>query len=167
MKPNLYKNRLIKVSSIYTSNIEDILNTLNTTFSFNNVNYTLHVENKENLNKTQPAKAKIPNSKLVIPQQDGFVIIKKADILYCEADDNYTKIYLRTQQKYLVSKTLKYFEEALDTTSFARVHKSYIVNVNDIVKYAHKGKTGSIVLSNGQEVMVSASKKANLMTYFK
>ena len=66
----------------------------------------------------------------------------------------------------MVSKTLKYIEEALVDANFARVHKSYLVNVNEIVKYL-KGKGGSVVLSNGKEIMVSASKKSDLLSYFK
>jgi len=66
----------------------------------------------------------------------------------------------------VVSKTLKYFEEALSGLGFARVHKSYLVNVNHVVKYV-KGKGGSVILNNGCEVMVSASKKAELLSYFK
>ena len=41
-----------------------------------------------------------------------------------------------------------------------------MVNVNEIVKYV-KGKGGSVVLSNGKEIMVSASKKSELLSYFK
>jgi two-component system LytT family response regulator len=106
------------------------------------------------------------NGKITIPQQDGFEILNMADILYCKADDNYTEIYLNNNKKKLVSKTLKYFEEALNDGGFARVHKSYLVNVNEIVKYV-KGKGGSVVLSNGKQIMVSASKKSNLLSYFK
>ena len=51
-------------------------------------------------------------------------------------------------------------------SGFARVHKSYLVNVNEVVKYV-KGKGGSVVLSNGKEIMVSASKKPGLLSYFK
>ena len=65
-----------------------------------------------------------------------------------------------------MSKTLKYFEDALSESGFVRIHKSYLVNVNEIVKYV-KGKGGSVILSNGQQVMVSASKKVALLTYFK
>lgn len=104
--------------------------------------------------------------KITIPQQDGFEVINTADILYCKADDNYTEIYLNTNKKKVVSKTLKYFEDALNDTSFARVHKSYLVNVNEIVKYL-KGKGGSVVLSNGKQIMVSASRKSGLLSYFK
>ena len=86
--------------------------------------------------------------------------------MYCKADDNYTEIYLNTNKKKLVSKTLKYFELALRDNGFVRVHKSYLVNVNEVVKYI-KGKGGSVVLSNGKEIAVSASKKSNLLSYFK
>ena len=64
-----------------------------------------------------------------------------------------------------MSKTLKYFEDALLEFPFARVHKSFLVNVNEVVKY-RKGKGGSVVMSNGKEVMVSASKKKDFLSYF-
>ena len=73
---------------------------------------------------------------------------------------------MNNNKKKLVSKTLKYFEEALGSSSFARVHKSYLVNVNEVVRY-QKGKGGSVVLSSGKEIMVSASKKSELLSYFK
>ena len=69
-------------------------------------------------------------------------------------------------RKKLVSKTLKYFEIALSEYSFARIHKSYLVNVNAIVKYK-KGKGGSVVVSNGKEILVSSLKKGTLLSYFK
>jgi two-component system LytT family response regulator len=105
------------------------------------------------------------NGKITIPQQDGFEVLNVAEIVYCKADDNYTEIYVN-DSKIVVSKTLKYFEEALSQYPFARVHKSYLVNVNEVVKY-RKGKGGSVVLSNGKEVLVSSTKKANLLSYFK
>ncbi|WP_109851492.1 LytTR family DNA-binding domain-containing protein [Aquimarina sp. AU58] len=103
--------------------------------------------------------------KITIPQQDGFEVLQISDIMYCEADDNYTKIYLDKGQK-LVSKTLKYFEESLNPHGFVRTHKSYLVNVSKITRY-RKGKGGSIVLSSGKELAVSSSKKGTLLNYFK
>jgi two-component system LytT family response regulator len=102
--------------------------------------------------------------KITLPQQDGFQVLNVPDILYCKADDNYTEIHL-ANRKILVSKTLKYFEEALTGFGFARIHKSYLVNVNEVVRY-RKGKGGSVVISNGRELMVSASKKRQLLLFF-
>jgi len=132
------------------------------------VDYVGDIKTKENAlqDEVLVPKTNSVNGKITIPQQDGFEVLETANILYCKADDNYTEIYLNTNRKKLVSKTLKYFEEALNDSSFARVHKSYLVNVNEVTKY-RKGKGGSVVLSNGQEIMVSASKKANLLSYFK
>lgn len=105
------------------------------------------------------------NGKITIPQQNGFEVLAIEDILYCQADDNYTHIFVGNKKK-LVSKTLKYFDDILSSNGFARIHKSYLVNVNAITEYK-KGKGGSVVLNNGKELMVSASKKAQLLSYFK
>jgi two-component system LytT family response regulator len=132
------------------------------------VDYVVEIKDKENALQDQVLvpKTNSVNGKITIPQQDGFQVLETANILYCKADDNYTEIYLNNNKKILVSKTLKYFEEALSNSSFARVHKSYLVNVNEVIKYV-KGKGGSVILSNGKEVMVSASKKSDLLSFFK
>lgn len=132
------------------------------------VDYVTEIKTKEDALQDQilVPKTNTVAGKITIPQLDGFEIINTSDILYCKADDNYTEIYLNTSKKKIVSKTLKYFEEALTSSGFARVHKSYLVNVNEVVKYV-KGKGGSVVLSNGKQVMVSASRKSELLSYFK
>ncbi|MEF3079738.1 LytR/AlgR family response regulator transcription factor [Winogradskyella poriferorum] len=132
------------------------------------VDYVTEIKSKEEALQDQVLvpKTNAVNGKITLPQQDGFEVIETADIMYCKADDNYTEIYLNNNKKKLVSKTLKYIEESLKDGNFARVHKSYLVNVNEVVKYV-KGKGGSVILSNGKEVMVSASKKAELLAYFK
>ncbi|WP_111685048.1 LytR/AlgR family response regulator transcription factor [Winogradskyella tangerina] len=132
------------------------------------VDYVTEIRAKEDALQDQVLVPKTNSvaGKITIPQQDGFEILNTSDIMYCKADDNYTEIYLNNNKKKLVSKTLKYIEESLKDANFARVHKSYLVNVNEVVKYV-KGKGGSVVLSNGKEIMVSASKKADLLSYFK
>ena len=132
------------------------------------VDYVTEIKTKEDALQDQVLVPKTHNveGKITIPQLDGFEVLNTSDILYCKADDNYTEIYLNTSKKKIVSKTLKYFEEALTDSGFARIHKSYLVNVNEVVKYV-KGKGGSVVLSNGKQVMVSASKKSQLLSYFK
>lgn len=114
--------------------------------------------------KVLPASLSQVQGKLTLPQLDGFIVLNTNEILYCKADDNYTEIYL-AEKKHLASKTLRYFEQALEAYPFARIHKSFLVNVNEIVKY-HRGKGGSVVLSNGKEIQVAASRKKELLSYF-
>lgn len=130
------------------------------------VDYVAEIRQKEDALEDRILKPKLNkvDGKITLPQQDGFQILNVSDILYCKADDNYTEIFLENK-KILVSKTLKYFEEALSDFAFARIHKSYLVNVNEVVKY-RKGKGGSVVISSGKELLVSASKKKDLLAYF-
>ena len=130
------------------------------------VEYVRAIKEKENALEGQVLKITTMKAevKITLPQQDGFQVLEVGDIFFCKADDNYTEIYLE-HKKILVSKTLKYFEEALQPHAFARIHKSYLVNVAEVVKYK-KGKGGSVILSNGKELSVSASKKAELLSYF-
>lgn len=132
------------------------------------VDYIIDFKEQENKlqNTILQPKVSSEKEKITIPTQDGFEIIEIQHILYCKADDNYTHIYLNNDRKKLVSKTLKYFEDILKESSFARIHKSFLVNVNYIVNYK-KGKGGSVVLTNGKELSVSSSKKGALLAFFK
>ena len=132
------------------------------------VDYVVAIKKKELAleNKVLTTNTAEKQGKITLPVQDGFEVVAAEDILYCKADDNYTQIFLKGGKKKLISKTLKYFEEALTDFGFARIHKSYLVNVQEITGYK-KGKGGLVVLSSGMEVMVSASQKANLLAHFK
>ncbi|HNP67799.1 MAG TPA: LytTR family DNA-binding domain-containing protein [Aequorivita sp.] len=130
------------------------------------VDYVSEIKTKENNLQNsilKPLQTQVAG-KITIPLQNGFEVLQMEEILYCQADDNYTQIYLK-KGKRLVSKTLKYFEDSLSENGFARVHKSYLVNVNEITEYK-KGKGGSVVLSSGKEIMVSPSRKKELLAYF-
>jgi two-component system LytT family response regulator len=132
------------------------------------VDYVTKIKNKEIelQNVVLVPKTKTNDNIITIPTQDGFEVLAIKDIMYCKADDNYTQIFLENKQIKLVSKTLKYFEAILKENGFARIHKSYLVNVSFIASYK-KGKGGTISLVNGKELSVSASKKVELLTYFK
>ncbi|MCH2034580.1 MAG: LytTR family DNA-binding domain-containing protein [Tenacibaculum sp.] len=131
------------------------------------VGLVTEIKEKENQLQNSILQPKTPTitGKITIPLQDGFEVINVEEIVYCKADDNYTEIHLANSKK-VVSKTLKHFEEVLKEYPFARIHKSFLVNINEITKYK-KGKGGSVELTNGKEILVSASKKGNLLAFFK
>ncbi len=57
--------------------------------------------------------------------------IMLTDILYMEADRNYSRI-LTSQKEFVLSVTLKYIEEKLRIPFFMRIHRSYLVNMMHI-----------------------------------
>lgn len=105
------------------------------------------------------------SQKMVLPKMDGFDVVKIADIIRVEAADNYATIYTIGNQKYLISKTLKYYEDLLTDFGFLRSHKSHLVNLSHILKYK-KGKTGELFLTEQHKALVSSTSKKALMAYF-
>lgn len=108
----------------------------------------------------------IQHKKIVLPQMDGFEVINVNEIIRAEANDNYTNFYLTGGKTFLVSKTLKHFDELLSEFDFIRVHKSHLVNLQYITKYI-KGKGGQVRMSDDSYVDVSATRKKELLERFK
>jgi two-component system LytT family response regulator len=101
-------------------------------------------------------------NRLAIPSIEGLQFVEMNDIIYLEAEDNYTIIYIKPSQKITVSKTLKDFEEMLPHNFFIRIHHSFIINKNHAQKYL-KGEGGQVIMSNGKTLDVSRRKKDEFM----
>lgn len=104
------------------------------------------------------------SDKMILNSGSKHYIVNIADIMYCEAEKNYTTVYTTTGQKVLVSKPIIYFEEILNETVFFRVHKSYILNINHISSYSLKDG-GSVFMKNNQEIPISFRKKQEFFDY--
>ncbi len=108
-----------------------------------------------------------PNDlKIAIPVSEGYRFVKTADILYFEADGSYCRVHLSDRKTLTVSKSLKYFENLLEDSSFLRIHNSYYINLDFVVSYI-KGDGGEVVMQNDAHLSVSRSKKEPLLTQLK
>nr|HPH47332.1 LytTR family DNA-binding domain-containing protein [Chryseolinea sp.] len=106
------------------------------------------------------------NQKIMLPTMEGFEIVTINTIQYCEAADNFTKFYLHgVTAPLLICKTLKYFEEILKEHRFIRIHRSYLINPDYVIRYT-KGKGGSVTMKNNKELEVSAEKKQQFLGMF-
>jgi len=73
--------------------------------------------------------------------------IKKEDLLYIEAADNYILIHYLSHNrlsKYMVRNTLKRIESMFQDAGLVRCHRSYVVNM-DNVKFIRKERDGLIL----------------------
>ena len=107
----------------------------------------------------QPAK---PVNKIALSTLEGLQMIPVDSIIQCESDDNYTILLLKDKRKIVVSSTLKDIEELLEEYPFVRVHRSHLVNLNEIEKYL-RGEGGYLIMSDGSSIDVSRSKKESLL----
>jgi two-component system LytT family response regulator len=112
--------------------------------------------------KQQLDSKKEQSERLVITSLQGFEVIKISDILYCEGERNYTTFHLNNKEALLSSKTLKEYEMMLPSTTFIRVHQSYLVNINYVKRYL-KGRGGTLIMANGKNIEVSKNKKQLLI----
>ena len=103
--------------------------------------------------------------KIMLPTMEGFEIVTIHSIQYCEAVDNFTKFYLDNGGTLLICRTLKYFEEVLKDHRFLRIHRSYLINPDFVIRYS-KGKGGYVTMKNDQQLEISANKKQEFLDLF-
>ena len=98
------------------------------------------------------------DKRIALPGEDKTSFVAIRTIIRCEADSNYTTFYLADQQRLIVSKTLKEFEEILSPMGFLRVHQSHLVNLEHIRVY-RKNDGGFLETSDGASVPISRSRR--------
>lgn len=100
--------------------------------------------------------------RISIPTFEGLQFINIDDIIYLEASANYTYIYLANGSKFLVSRTLKEFEELLPAETFVRIHHAHLINKSFVERYI-RGDGGQVVMRGGVVLDVSKRKKAEFL----
>jgi len=104
------------------------------------------------------------NRKLILHTTEGMYVIPVEDIIRCEADDYYTRVFLNDGRMIMVSKTLKNTEELLSGLSFIRSHKSHLVNMQYIDRFS-RSDGGYLILKDGSKIPVSRRKKEQVLEY--
>ncbi len=72
--------------------------------------------------------------RIALPHASGMVFVDTKQIVYCEADSNYTRFHLENGEVYIISKTLGDVQDVLETGDFVRVHRQFMVNLEHIQK---------------------------------
>ena len=114
-------------------------------------------------NITQPVKT--TPQRIALTTSDGMIFVPTSDIIYCEAESNYTKVVLSGGKKIVVSKVLKDIDEALSGPDFCRVHSSFLINVNRIKKYV-RGDGGYLVMDDDTDISISRNRRQEFMELF-
>lgn len=165
---------MISFSGLYFKSTILFLQLYTTHLNYNKMNFCVdffpYNESKNNISKNlelPPSKSFSHNlrRKIVVMDKQSCVFIKIDDIAYVEANGSYTTVHFLNGENMVVCKNMKTFSERLPESEFVRVHKSYSVNINTIVKYV-KSDGGYLILEGGENIPVSMRKKqiiANLI----
>jgi len=102
-------------------------------------------------------------NKIVLPDSNGYELVNISDILYCRADGSYTEVYLLSGKVIIVSKLIKQLEELLPNTTFFRIHRSYLINLN-LVKRFNKNDGNQVILESNVSLDVSERSKKEFIS---
>lgn len=109
----------------------------------------------------EPTAANRYDTLIKVPESNSYHLVAVADLIFLQADSNYTRIATRQGKSYLVAKTLKEFEARLDPALFARIHNSYLVNRSE-VRQLVRGSNCFVTMSDGSSIPVSRARKKML-----
>jgi len=117
--------------------------------------------------KIQNQQRAAPSPFISLPQHQTYLNLHVNQIEYLMADGSYVEVVLTDRSKLLVSKNLKYFEQLLVShTQFVRVHRSYIVNLNEIQSVKRQEKS-VILMKSGTEIDLARERKQHFWSIFR
>jgi two-component system, LytTR family, response regulator len=114
-------------------------------------------ENLAQLQEVAPAALGVPPKvrKIVGKLGDEFFLLSPNEVLAFQAEGDITWI-ITSKQRYMATQNLKSIEERLQNSSFRRIHRNALVNVEQIRKMSMiTSQRWLVTLSNGQEFVVS------------
>lgn len=104
--------------------------------------------------------------KIALPIKNGYQFYNHSDIIRCEADSNYTKVFILNEKPILVSKSLKVVSDMLYGSNFFRPHQSHLINIIHMKKF-EKSDGGVILMIDNEAIPISRHKKVAFLELVK
>ena len=113
------------------------------------------------LNNVQ-AERKGKRGRIALASKESIEFVDPHEIVVCEANSNYTNVYLAEGRKRVISKTLKEFEDMLVQFDFFRPHNSHLVNLARVKEFI-RGDGGYLLMENKMRIPVSKNRREELL----
>ena len=99
---------------------------------------------------------------IALPEINGFSIIRIKDIIRCEGERNYSRIFFNDGKSVLISRTLLEFDNMLVPHGFFRIHRSHLISLRNVNRYL-KSDGGVIEMVDKTQLPVSPKFKDELL----
>jgi two-component system, LytTR family, response regulator len=117
---------------------------------------SIYHESLDNLHD-QVSSGKKYIEKITIAEQLGFRMVKVSELMYLQADSNYTILHLSGLDKIVATRSLGEFEKMFENPVFFRIHKSTIINMEYLKAYSsYQGNFAE--LTDGTRLSISRRK---------
>lgn len=102
-------------------------------------------------------------TRIVTPISTGIRIIPIQQILYCKAENNFTRFFLQNEDKTVMTpRALRDIQNHLPDKQFFRIHRSFLINLCHVREF-HRAAGGYVIMENGNDLSVGASSKTELL----
>lgn len=96
-------------------------------------------------------------TRITVSEQFGFRIVNVQDLIYLQADSNYTVLHLTDNRQIVATRTMGEYEKILEGNGFFRIHKSTIINLNFLAGYSSL-QGNFAILKDGTSLSISRRK---------
>lgn len=114
-----------------------------------------NIDNPEGLNK-----------KIVLKSRESIYLLNIDDLVHCGSEGSYTVFETIDNQRIIISKGLKEYDQLLSGSGFLRIHRSHLINLKHVKRF-DKQDGGYVIMNGGIKVSVSSSGRERLLNLFK
>jgi DNA-binding LytR/AlgR family response regulator len=99
--------------------------------------------------------------KIAVNNGKEIIMLLISDVLFFKADNIYAHVFLKDQKSFLITESLVNIETKVSDAAFFRVHRSYLINIQEIDKvWLHENKL--LLKNHGQQIPISRYRKQDL-----
>jgi two-component system LytT family response regulator len=107
-----------------------------------------------------------PANLLILKAAGKLVFIRTSELRWIQAEKDYARLHLR-RGSHFIRETMANLEHRLDPFVFVRIHRSTIVNINEICEIAPlAGSDCNVLLRDGTELTLSRRYRASLERFW-
>ena len=118
----------------------------------------IHIRDERITHLNKMRQSEYDNDRIIITSKRGFRTIMLDDIVSIESNGSYALFYTTSNENHLCTKPLKYYEDLFPNNTFFRVHRSNIVNINQVKSYDNI--SGKVTMNNGRILEVAVRRKS-------
>ena len=113
--------------------------------------YKVERKSPNSLDRIENLLQALQKEKLKFTTRTGYIFINPAEIIYCQADGNYTDLYMTNNEKQTVTINIGKLEHILPNTKFSKINRSVIINKQFLTEINRKDKK-CILMVNDEEI---------------
>lgn len=104
--------------------------------------------------------ATTPYQRLLVPTFQTLELINVSDIISVQAYENYSRLQLTQNRHYTSTQSFGKFATMLERHNFFQCHKSFVINLDYIVRYH---KSGEVEMCDGSKISVARRRKDDFL----